>query len=412
MRVWRTGRKAIAIAIVIASGIAQAQPATIVAPAVPIRSIAEALAEDAAVYAARYDVPFESALARLRAQADSVATTDRLAEAYRDRLAGIAIEHVPEYRIVILLTGDAPVPDETIAAGGLIVPIVFHTGAPATRAQILAAIESHQAELRGQLRTPPGLGVDPRAGALVAVVAAADADRIGETALQADFERRTGVPVRIEVRDRDNNLSVVGGSRVDGVEPADGRRYVCTSGFVVTDGARDGIITAAHCPDDLSFVEPGGTRTHMTFVGQWGARYQDVQVHAADDVLAPLFYADAAKRALRPLTSWRNRASTRAGDIVCHRGERSGSSCAEVELVDYAPPGDLCGGPCTADWVTVAGPSCSRGDSGGPVFSGTIAFGIVKGGSYRRDGGCNFYYYMSTDYLPPGWTLKYSRQPG
>jgi hypothetical protein len=86
------------------------------------------------------------------------------------------------------------------------------------------------------------------------------------------------------------------------------------------------------------------------------------------------------------VTSWRNRTSTRAGDIVCHRGEHSGYSCAEVELVDYAPPGTLCAGPCDPVWVTVAGPKCAGGDSGGPVFSGTIAFGILKGGSYRRDG--------------------------
>jgi hypothetical protein len=55
--------------------------------------------------------------------------------------------------------------------------------------------------------------------------------------------------------------------------------------------------------------------------------------------------------------------------------------------------------------VTVTGPNCRNGDSGGPVFSGTIAFGIAKGGSYGPGGACNFYYYMSTDYLPPGWRL-------
>ncbi|RZM17708.1 MAG: hypothetical protein EOP67_62055, partial [Sphingomonas sp.] len=54
---------------------------------------------------------------------------------------------------------------------------------------------------------------------------------------------------------------------------------------------------------------------------------------------------------------------------------------------------------------TVAGPVCKGGDSGSPVFLGTTAFGIVKGGSYRSDGSCAFYFYMSTDYLPNGWRL-------
>jgi streptogrisin C len=39
------------------------------------------------------------------------------------------------------------------------------------------------------------------------------------------------------------------------------------------------------------------------------------------------------------------------------------------------------------------------------VFSGTTAFGIVKGASYRRDGSCAFYFYMSLDYLPAPWSL-------
>ena len=46
------------------------------------------------------------------------------------------------------------------------------------------------------------------------------------------------------------------------------------------------------------------------------------------------------------------------------------------------------------------------------MFSGGIAFGILKGGSYRRDGGCDFYYYMSTDYLPAGWSLAYDTGQG
>jgi hypothetical protein len=45
------------------------------------------------------------------------------------------------------------------------------------------------------------------------------------------------------------------------------------------------------------------------------------------------------------------------------------------------------------------------GDSGGPVFSGTIAFGLAKGVNRSAAGRCNFYYYMSTDYLPPPWRL-------
>jgi hypothetical protein len=203
----------------------------------------------------------------------------------------------------------------------------------------------------------------------------------------------------------DGDFAIGGGSRVEGIDPQDGRRYACTTGFVVTDGSRTGIVTAAHCPDVLTYVDPRGGQIPLSFVGGWGARHQDVQVHLADQPLQPTFYADTKKSALRILSGSRRRESTRAGDAVCHRGETTGYSCSQVELTDYAPPGALCGGPCEPSWVTVTGPSCRGGDSGGPIFNGTVAFGIAKGGNYNRSGRCNFYYYMSTDYLPDGWRL-------
>lgn len=69
----------------------------------------------------------------------------------------------------------------------------------------------------------------------------------------------------------------------------------------------------------------------------------------------------------------------------------------------------LCGGHCSPAWVTVPGLTCRGGDSGGPVFSGTIAFGIANGANCGPGGRCNFYFYMSTDYLPVGWVLTTER---
>ena len=131
----------------------------------------------------------------------------------------------------------------------------------------------------------------------------------------------------------------------------------------------------------------------------------------APEPLEPVFMVDKKRTLARPVSSWRNRDSTRVGDFVCHRGERTGYSCAVVEFVDYAPPGDLCAGPCTPTWVAVSGPDCGKGDSGGPVFSGMVAFGLMKGASNSSDDTCRLYYYMSVDYLPPGWTIAYERQP-
>ncbi|MGA1799243.1 hypothetical protein VH567_10745 [Sphingomonas sp. 4RDLI-65] len=391
------------------------------APAPPppgVQLPVDALMQDAAEYARRYGVTFDAAIHRMRAQGESVAATDALRATFADRWAGISVEHLPDYRIVVLLTGSEPVADQAIGAGGMTVPVVFRTGAAATREAVLAAIATYQAQIRASLPHPPGIGLDQRTGEMVVVISSGDAalDRGG--ALRERIAALTGMPVRIDVVDRPPvdmadgagegaiEGAIEGGARVIGT--VEGKRYACTTGFVVTDGVRHGVVTAAHCPDSLRYVDGARREWPLDFVGQWGWGYQDVQVNsvpAASAPLAPLFYADTAKTLARPVVTWRYRTSTRAGDFVCHRGERTGYSCAQVAMVDFAPAGDLCGGACLATWVAVEGPTCKGGDSGAPVFEGTTALGLVKGGTYARDGTCLMYYYMSTDYLPPGWTL-------
>ena len=374
------------------------------AAAQPVETRKQALTEDAVQYAARFAVSPDEALRRLEAQQASVAATDAIAREFADRLAGISIDNGPDYRIVVLLTGDRPVAQRS--ADG--VPIVFRTGTRATHAQALAALRKHLIDVRTELPGMRGAGYDQRTGEVVLLVTTTDAGRFGLDTIRARAEQVGGVPVRIVVNDLiESNMEVAGGGLIRG--NAQGVRFRCTSGFVVTDGERTGIATAAHCPDELSYEQPDGGETPLPFAGQWGLGYQDVQVNLSPEADQPLFFANRGAGAVRRLDTWRNVASTRAGDFVCHYGVTSGYSCATVELTDYAPPGALCGGPCSPTWVTVTGPNCMTGDSGGPVFSGGVAFGIAKGVNRSAGGRCNFYYYMSTDYLPPPWRLMTAR---
>jgi streptogrisin C len=375
------------------------------APAQQVQTQAEALADDAVQYAAQFGVTPDEALRRLRAQQASVAATDAIAREFADRLAGISVEHKPDYRIVVLLTGNEPVAERNAAD----VPIVFRTSAKATHTQAIMALRKHLIDLHTDLPNARGAGYDQRTGQVVLLVTSADAARYGIEAIRARAEQVSGVPVRVAVNELiEQNLSVDGGGRVEGTNAITGRRNVCTTAFVVTNGESNAITTAAHCPDELTYQDLDGSTATLPMIGSWGAGYRDVQVNGSPNSPEPLFYSNRGAGSLRRLVSWRNVASTRAGDFVCHYGESSGYSCSTVELTDYAPPGELCGGPCSPTWVTVRGPSCIPGDSGGPVFTGGIAFGIAKGVNRTSDGRCFFYYYMSTDYLPPPWRLLIS----
>jgi hypothetical protein len=371
-----------------------------------VQSASEALADDAIQYAAQFAVTPEEALRRLKAQQASVAATDAIAREFADRLAGISIEHLPAYRIVVLLTGDEAVAGRNDAG----IPIVFRTGAKATHTQAVDALRKHLIDLRSDLPNARGAGYDQRTGEVVLLVTRADAQRFGPDAIRGRAEQVSGVPVRVIINElNESNMSIDGGGRVEGLNLQTNRRNLCTTAFVVTNGEANAITTAAHCPDQLTYVDRDGSNTVLPMIGSWGAAYRDVQINGSPNSPEPLFYSNRGAGASRRLASWRNVASTRAGDFVCHYGESSGYSCATVELTDYAPPGDLCGGPCSPTWVTVRGPNCVAGDSGGPVFSGDIAFGIAKGVNRASSGQCLFYYYMSTDYLPPPWRLLVGR---
>jgi len=376
------------------------------APASATQNDFEAWIADAREYAQHYDVPLPQAIGELELQEATVPLTDRLRATYASRFASIYIDHKPKWRIVVRLTGDTPVESQYPVINGVAVAVDFKVGAPATQPQMLAAIERNENELQAALPHTPGIGINPRTGLLIAIVRAEDIEKINVKLVEKKLEAISGIPFEVRTwAESDKDLSgVEAGGRTLGLDPKDGKHYLCTTGFTVTDGRQTAITTAAHCPDDLTFVDRDKRQQPLRMIGAWGARYQDVQIQAADVPLQPLVRADDADRP-RAVTGWRNRASTRAGDFVCHRGERTGYSCSEVKFVDYAPPGDLCAGPCPALWVAVKGPKCKSGDSGGPVFVGTIAFGLTKGASYTADGTCKLYYYMSTDYLPPAWTV-------
>ena len=369
----------------------------------PVQTQTEALADDAIQYSAQFGVTPDEALRRLSGQQSSVAETEAIRAEFANRLAGISIEHQPNYRIIVLLTGDQPVSDRS--ADG--VPIVFRTGARATHDEAVAAMRKHLIDFRVDLPNARGAGYDQRTGEVVLLVTPADAQKFGADAIKARAEQVGGVPVRVVINElRESNLGVDGGGRVEGVSGVTGRRSLCTSAFAVTNGEANAMTTAAHCPDQLTYVDLDGSTIELPMIGSWGLGYQDVQLNGSPLPLEPLFYSNRGAGTLRRLVTWRNAANTRAGDFVCHYGESSGYSCATVELTDYAPPGELCGGPCSPTWVTVKGPTCIAGDSGGPVFSGGVAFGIAKGVNRTGAGQCLFFYYMSTDYLPqPGRLL-------
>src|SRR3954468_24019005 len=119
-----------------------------VASAQSIESPTEALTRDAAEYAKLFAVAQDEAERRLTALDASIPVTDAIEARYRGRIAGISIQHRPDFRINVYLTGADIVPDETLQLGGMTVPVTFRTGALASRDKVIWAVTWHQAQIR------------------------------------------------------------------------------------------------------------------------------------------------------------------------------------------------------------------------------------------------------------------------
>lgn len=377
---------------------------------VAVQTADQALAADAASYAKDADVSSAEAARRLRLRLEADEQLARLRSRHEGRYAGGYIDNGANYGLVIRLTGDAAVAAEMLALPSGQFPVRFETGAAATLAELVSAVEAKLGALKLALPTLQGVGTDERTGQIVATVYAAGLDATAAKAREAELTALVGHPVRVDIVAAPARLTNIrGGTKV--FNPANSADY-CTGAFVAKAGTTPVLTTAGHCTNTLTFLgNDAVTQYTMSYQSGVFDADQDVQQHTSATAMLPEFWADVNVR--RVLTGRRYRSSTYANDEVCHHGMRTGYSCGLVTVTNHAPTfSGACGGQtCSAVWVNVAGANlkCYPGDSGGPVFASQTAFGIQSSASYSSPnvGGCSYMTYMSTDFLPTGTVLQY-----
>ncbi len=146
----------------------------------------------------------------------------------------------------------------------------------------------------------------------------------------------------------------------------------CTLAFSVKDNkGRKGVITAAHCPDNM----PGLNFKRSVYSGK-----TDAQWHSAKSgtKITNNFQADR-KKFITPKTF--SKTNRMKGKWICHYGATSGKSCGKVVSINQGALAKHGNHTVRFNLVLVQGRSlrCSPGDSGGPWYSGRVAYGIHKG---------------------------------
>lgn len=290
-------------------------------------------------------------------------------------------------------------------------PIRFETGSQFTIEELVESYDRNFEQIKALVSSVQGIGVDEKNGQIVISILNTD-DQNNQAKNQ--IKKLLGKPVKFEVQKAETTLANLrAGSKILS-------NSYCTSGFTVkhTNGTV-GMSMSAHCEGVHTYTDIAGNQTKLTLIPNtelYNSR-QDVEIHTnANKTGLAEFYGENNK--ITKVTGRISRASTTVGMVACHKGATTGYNCGIVEQTNYKPnfPTACNNKTCDSTWVKVkpSAPNtlaCYFGDSGGPVFNGSKALGLLH--AVRSDGTaknqCEFFIYMTMDYLPTGWSVLYAK---
>lgn len=165
----------------------------------------------------------------------------------------------------------------------------------------------------------------------------------------------------------------------------------CTSGFAVQGQAGFGVLAAAHC-EGINWLGDNGNGTGFStpwageHIGNWG----DVEWHTSSHYVYAQFYK-TTNGSRTTVTSRVTNAAMSLNKWVCRYGRTSGQSCGYTNNLNVSNTFEWggCGGCLqTAEHMvqtrSMTTPTIG-GDSGGPWWSGSQAWGLQHGGSSTMD---------------------------
>lgn len=316
----------------------------------------------ASQHAAYFGVDMATARREVALTDEAARLQNALADKFPNEFAGLWIEHEPAFAVAVALTTrrDAAIRAE---AGAFLTPFLV------TRVHQHSLIELQRAvaDLRLQ-NLEYSTSIDEENNQAVIEILASDRAEASvalSQELDSGLMRLDGVSsLPLPVAD------IYGGLNLD----ACGGGLSGTAGWSVkrTSSGVTGIMTAGHLDDCLKY---NGVNT--TFVAGSTNDNADAQWHTTTFVERPWFKGTSSG-AIQIVSGVRSYSNIAIGQVVCKWGRTTHYGCGTVEAKGVDPDG---GGPLNAVFVRVqncSGPSIAEpGDSGGPVFSGSLAVGHI-----------------------------------
>ncbi len=148
-----------------------------------------------------------------------------------------ASSHRPDWHLLVRLTPGEQPADTVEMAGGLPIPVRFAVDAATTRATALRLLDRYRYLLPQLIPGYRGAGRRSASRGGLVVMQRPGSDPRAPSEVETLLAARLGLPVRVRRLDAVLvDSAAIGGGRVEGPN-AEGRRFRCTTGFVVRNGA-------------------------------------------------------------------------------------------------------------------------------------------------------------------------------
>lgn len=340
----------------------------------------DALLLDAMSYAQDNDVSVAEARQRLTLQKQFGSFNENLLNTEKDTFAGIWIQHNPQFRVVARFTSDFDSDWQTYLPSASLAEYVQIDLSATYSLLELKEAQSAMIEELATFDIDFEASIKARSNRVQLFVE--NVDEIKALLSQGSIVLTDHVSI-IQVEQMSGEEMTIHG----GLELVTSVSF-CTTGFSVRhfDGTL-GVLTAAHCPEPISFMGTG-----LPFEGSaYGGPY-DFQWHTAPGFTIRDWIFDGTNN--RFVRDIKTRDQQMEDEYVCKHGRSTGFTCGYIDSKDFMPsqpPGNT-----TPTYIYVReenGNLSSGGDSGGPWFSGNTAYGIHKSGSG------NDAVYMAIDYI-------------
>lgn len=353
------------------------------APAAAAQPSAGRGRSDAHSYAAAMNVSLPEAQRRLALQLRLGDLEIRLRQAADRSFAGLWIEHRSKFSVQVRFT-DVAAGERLVRALAGELAAEFAVGAADASLAELEALQ--EASLR-QMRAA-GVAVDADIDIAANRVELRTTEP--ETATRLLAELPSAVPARLAIV----AVDALAQPQQGGFHPLRGGRplWGCSSGFTARNaGGSVGVLTAGHCADVQEYPD---WDLPLTYVSGQVSGSRDVQFHNRHcNMRAPNEFDSGV--GIRLVTATRSRDQQVVGSQVCRYGAATPYRCGLITSKSFCPSSVS---SCSSTFIRVhptdGQPLSANGDSGGPWFADTYAYGIHSGGV----GGSIDSFYMAVNY--------------